>query len=64
MVSSKINELTFKNRIQFLSHEKSNESIKMDIGIEVMKVLDESSQIDLKFCISREMLNRKLKSVK
>jgi hypothetical protein len=64
MVSSKIIESTFKNRIQFLSVEKGNERIKMDIGIDVMKVLDESSQMDLKFCISREMLNRKLNSVK
>ena len=64
IVSSKINESTFKNIIQFLSDEKGNERIKMDIGIDVMKVLDESSQINLKFCISREMLYRKLKSVK
>ena len=64
MVSSKINETTFKNTIQFLSDEKGNESIKMNIGIDVMKVLDESSQIELQFCISREMLNKRLKSVK
>lgn len=64
MISSKINETTLENSNQFLSCEKGNENTKVPISDDLMKVLDESSLVDLKFCISREMLNKKFKSVK
>lgn len=53
-------ELVFKNSNHFLSDD--NENIILRLNDDMMKVLDDSSKIDLQFCISRETLNQKLKS--
>lgn len=61
-VSDNINETIFNNSNQFLSNDKGDENIIMRLNDDMMKVLDDSSKIDLQFCISRETLNQKLKS--
>ncbi len=47
---------------QFPSTDMLVENVDFELDDAKMKVLDQGSALDLKFCISREQLNKKLKN--
>jgi hypothetical protein len=56
-IADKSIQLEFNNSNQILTYDKVSQNIEVAFNGFMMEILDDSSMVDLQFCILREMLN-------